>query len=612
MKRSDSGDFCLLYIEPEDDKNAVFTVIGEQKKPVVVMLSPQTRTRVFARPEDFSDLKHVKRQHNAVVIFVIAGNDYPRQLAARNGFPAYVSIDALSEALEQGQLAISRQRTLARAAPPAFPAGARKTVPLSSQDRGVSARKTVPLTPSPAAPTPAPSRAPASLLAQDTLPPARPASRASAAVVPPPAPPQVVMRSSRRQRGSRGSLVALVLISLLIVGGATLGYYLFYAHADSAANVPAVPPQILGSAHFLSSEQLSETSDQGLNDQVQVDLSGIRPPVPGMSYYAWLLSDASQGESNVVLLGKLTVQGNAAHLFYKGDAQHTNLLAITSRFLVTEESASVTPVAPSPDNTTWRFYGQIPQTPNPRDANHFSYLDHVRHLLSGDPLLNELELPGGLGDWFYRNTGKLIEWTTSARDRWEEAHDLPFARRQIIRALAYLDGLSYITQDIPAGTQMPYIPNLASVGLIDMNGVNQVPPSFLSHIERHLNGLLSSPGATDATRTLTAQLIEAMSNVRQWLNRLHNDAKQLVAMSDSQLGQASAFSLLNDMVDQASAAYTGQTDPVSGQMRPGAIWIHDHLQTLAVMEITRYVVNVQSPQIVPTGQPVTRVEGQSS
>src|SRR5579859_3868628 len=112
MKRSDSGDFCLLYIEPEDEKSAVFALVREQSKPVVILLQPtgaQTRARVFQHPEDFSDLKHLKRQRDLTIFFVIAGNDYLRQLATRNGFPTYTSIDALGEALEEGRSSLMRQ-----------------------------------------------------------------------------------------------------------------------------------------------------------------------------------------------------------------------------------------------------------------------------------------------------------------------------------------------------------------------------------------------------------------------------------------------------------------------------------------------------------------------
>src|SRR5712675_1741378 len=113
MKRNDTaGEFCLLYLEPSDDKGALFEVIKRQKKPVVLMLPEQLRQRIFQRPEDFADLKYLKRQLDIPVIFVIAGNEHLRQLAARYGFPAYTSIEALSRALTLGQVSVSRPRKI--------------------------------------------------------------------------------------------------------------------------------------------------------------------------------------------------------------------------------------------------------------------------------------------------------------------------------------------------------------------------------------------------------------------------------------------------------------------------------------------------------------------
>src|ERR1051326_3345503 len=125
MKRSDSGDFCVLYIEPEDEKLAVFALLREQSKPVVILLQPsgaQTRGRVFQRPEDFSDLKHLRRQHNLTIFFVITGNDYLRQLAARNGFSTFTSIDALGDALEEGRSSLAHQRAMTKNSPTFEPA----------------------------------------------------------------------------------------------------------------------------------------------------------------------------------------------------------------------------------------------------------------------------------------------------------------------------------------------------------------------------------------------------------------------------------------------------------------------------------------------------------
>jgi hypothetical protein len=244
----------------------------------------------------------------------------------------------------------------------------------------------------------------------------------------------------------------------------------------------------------------------------------------------------------------------------------------------------------------------IPQTPNAQDPQHFSLLDHLRHLLASDPLLNELELPGGLCNWFYRNTGKLLEWTVSARDDWQQGKNVDFERRQVLRVLSYLDGLSFIERDLPANTGLPAVPQLASVGLVDVQGSNQQPPSYLTHILHHLNGLINAPGATLEQRQAAAQIINALSNVQQWFNQLRGDARQFVGMSDAQLAQPAAFSLLNDMVDLTNAAYTGQSDPATGTMLQGVIWIHSQIQALATITVYQYSENAQTPETVPATQ----------
>ena len=374
-----------------------------------------------------------------------------------------------------------------------------------------------------------------------------------------------------------------------------LSFFRVFTFAPAAAPVM----RLVGNITFLSSEQLSENSSQGIDDQVQIDLHSLASPAAGKSYYAWLLGDKNQAESRAILLGKLSINQGNAYLLYAGDQQHTNLLEFNSRFVVTEEDAAMTPITPSPDYSAWRYYGEIPQTPDPFNSHHYSFLDHVRHLLASEPMLNDLELPGGLNNWFYRNTGKLIEWTVSARDRWEESKDLAFVRRQTIRTLTYLDGLSFVQQDMPPDATLSDSSKLESVGLLDVNGQNQNPASYIGSIVYHLNGLLDAPGSTPDVRKNAAQIITAMNNVQGWLEIMHADAKQIVAMTDAQLGQPAAFTLLNDLVDQANHAYVGELDPASSEMREGVTWIHEHLQSLATLPVTQYIAGGSPPEIVP-------------
>jgi hypothetical protein len=404
---------------------------------------------------------------------------------------------------------------------------------------------------------------------------------------------------SEEGSGRRRFPAALFIVSLLILVGAGMISYLSFFRVFTFAPAAAPVIRLVGNITFLSSEQLSENSSQGIDDEVQIDLHSLASPAAGKSYYAWLLGDKNQAESTAILLGKLTVNRGNAYQLYTGDQQHTNLLEFTSRFVITEEDAAITPITPSPDYSAWRYYGEIPQTPDLLDSHHYSFLDHMRHLLASDPMLNDMELAGGLNNWFYRNTEKLIEWTVSARDRWEESKDLAFVRRQTIRTLTYLDGLSFVQQDMPPDSTLSDSSKLESVGLLDVNGQNQNPASYIGSIVYHLNGLLDAPGSTPDVRKNAALIITAMNNVQGWLETMHTDAKQIVAMTDAQLGQPAAFTLLNDLVDQANHAYVGELDLTSGEMREGVTWIHEHLQSLATLPVTQYIAGGSPPEIVP-------------
>ena len=151
MKLNESGDFCLLYVEPTDERQSLFEAIGAQSKPVVLMLllePGQSRPRLFQRPEDFSDLKHVRRQTGTSVIFLTSGSEHLAQMAARYGFPAYPSIDAFANFLAHGRHSASeegdtRAQRRARTGPLLHP---------SAQNT----RRATPTHPLPASPWPAP------------------------------------------------------------------------------------------------------------------------------------------------------------------------------------------------------------------------------------------------------------------------------------------------------------------------------------------------------------------------------------------------------------------------------------------------------------------------
>jgi serine/threonine protein phosphatase PrpC len=553
MKRKDSGHFCILYLEPNDERNALLRVIVGQQKHVVLMLAQQSR--LFQRPEEFVALKHIKRQLGVSIFFVISQSEsVVQQLAERNGFPVYRSMDALSKELTVGHL------------PPGYP-----TLPQPSM---LAVQRSLP--PRPVAPLPS---------EQEMMP-----------TVPP------VIRSKKNAARLPRGLIALMVLAL---SAGSLGWLLVFFHAPTANG--QVASLVVGHVYFLSSGQVNENTNQGIDDEVEVDLHNLANPAPGKNYYTWLLGDKSQSEPQAVFLGVLQVNKGEAHLFYSGGQQHTNLLAITSRFLVTEEDASVTPLAPSPDYNTWRYYGEFLQTPVQSSSSmpdmgsigHYSFLDHLRYLLVADPMLAQNGLAGGLNNWLSQNVEKVLALTGSMRETWEESKDIVFVRHQTVRILSYLDGLSYVSQDIPSDAALGLNDQSARIGLLEVNGPNQDPLCYLDSIMLHLNGLIRAGGSTPTLRKEIDEIITALNNVRYWLAQVRKDGKQIMKMSDSQLLQPLALAIIDDMVGNASNAYAGQMDPTTNMMREGVAWIHDHTQALATLDITSYKANSSPIQMVP-------------
>ncbi len=402
-----------------------------------------------------------------------------------------------------------------------------------------------------------------------------------------PLPPDISLPTpSRRPAGRKQlTLIAVVILLLLAVSALLLPILLAQPVQLTSTSHPATGATIVGHVFFTSSGQLDPTSSEGLNDEVHLDLNGLTPPAPGKSDYAWLLPDASSNEQQPVLLGTLRILNGSAQLTY-ASPNHTNLLATYSRFLVTEQAANGESIIPSLDPATWRYAGSIPDTPTPGDANHYSLLSHLRHLLAKDPTLEGIGLSGGLDIWLYRNAGKILEWSSAARDDWAGGHtSLALMRRQIDRVLDYLDGAAFVWRDVPPGTPFLVDPKAGRVGLLQFEQ-GQNPPGYLAHIDFHLVGYTHSPGVTAKQKQLANRIDAMMIAVTALLEKVHSDAIQLANMGDTKLLSKEALSLLDDMETNTNEAFVGQPDPATGTMQGGVTQIHDELQLLAMIEVS--------------------------
>src|SRR5258708_3230534 len=392
-------------------------------------------------------------------------------------------------------------------------------------------------------------------------------------------PPSSIEKPRQLQARRRVKLLALFVLVLVILVAAGLGTLLLIRTSSTTAN------SVVGHLYFLSSGQTRDTSSQGIADEVQLDLPSLPDPSVGKSYYAWLLPDEDAPENPVILLGKITMSGGSGHLSYS-DPHNTNLLANTSRLLITEQDAAITPLSYSPVASDWRYSAEIPQTVPPKEQ--YSLLDHLRHLLANDPKLRAHNLPGGLAIWLYRNTQAVYEWSISARDDWQagRAANVSAIRQGVIRMLDYLDGIPYVGRDLPSTLSSSVLVDerMGRIGLLEAD-LQQDPPGYLQHIDLHLNGLTSSPGATSLLWEHVAQILLAMGTVNGWFEHVRQDAKQLIAMTEEQLQQLQALTLLNDMTTNMSLVLAGKNDPMTGKTEGGVEWIYRALQSLATMDI---------------------------
>ena len=392
----------------------------------------------------------------------------------------------------------------------------------------------------------------------------------------------LVRTSSSKQPVTRHTRLIATLITFLLVISAVLIPVLL----SKRQILIAKPPASVGQIAFTSSGQLDPTSSQGLNDIVTVNLHNLSAPAGGKSLFAWLLPDPSDDNTQPLFLGKLAIVGRKTQLTY-ADPNHRNLLASYSGFQVTEQPSNQVPTTPPLDPKTWRYIGSIPNIPTPGDKNQYSLLDHTRHLLAKDPTLQTIGLVGGLDIWLYRNTEKILEWSSAARDSWAGGQQTDLIYRHMIRVLDYLDGAAYVynSGDLPADAPLLVDPQAGRIGLLEVSQT-QTLPAYLTHVALHLQGIMNAPGHTQEQRQLAVKIDTALEQVTSLMQKIHQDAVTLVKMDQTQLQSQDALTLLNDMVTNANNAYAGQPDPATGENTNGIVWIHSQLQKLAIIPVT--------------------------
>ncbi|MFL5627472.1 MAG: serine/threonine protein kinase [Ktedonobacteraceae bacterium] len=371
-------------------------------------------------------------------------------------------------------------------------------------------------------------------------------------------------------------------------------------------NSPNLPPvSVVGKATFVSSGLIGSNGEQHINDEVMIDLHNLAIPGTGKRYYVWLLSDVSQIRQGWLLLGKMNVSRGNVHVLFAGDRKHSDLLAKASRFLITEEDGQRTENNPFLHQDGWRYFAELPQEHATTGNYHLSILDQIRDLLVQTPELHALGFSGDVNTWMLRKMAEVSGWSIDMRDNWKNARVI---RERLSDILCNLDGecahisisrsmigavMTHSKTKTHSSANFPLIKLCMQASGIQLASMSNMRAScsILDSILFHITGMLQSPGVTPSLRMQAEQIKTAINRVKFWLNRLQRDAMVMMRMKDAQLLQPAGAALLGDIVLQARYAYTGQLDPVTGNMLGGIGYIYDSIQRLSTFDVSPYISN---------------------
>ncbi|HKF37148.1 MAG TPA: hypothetical protein VKB35_09630, partial [Ktedonobacteraceae bacterium] len=222
--------------------------------------------------------------------------------------------------------------------------------------------------------------------------------------------------------------------------------------------------------------------------------------------------------------------------------------------------------------------------------NQLNALCHLRHLLSGDPELARVNLPGGLNYWFLHNVKELQQWAGEIA----AGSDPVAIRHKAVDMLYVLDGTGCIAQDVlhasPGGGNTPDDDTLTRVAAIPLVNCSLTPniTGFLSHIHNHLGAMFQSPGVLREQVTQAGEISTELDVINAWLEHIHQDARQLVALDNPHLVEDEGIHLRGEISALAMRVLNGGSDPGTGRAEKGAAAIAGQIQQLATMDITRY------------------------
>jgi serine/threonine protein kinase len=338
-------------------------------------------------------------------------------------------------------------------------------------------------------------------------------------------PRPTLLRRFQRRNTRRVAVISL-LILLLLAASSIVGVVLLSQRGSATASMS-------GQITFLDASSVAP----GQSNALSMVVHGLSAPPAGYEYDAWYINDQSE---QVIALGSLTQNQQSFFLDYAGGGSNaqggTNLLAEGNKLEITLEQKAVK----LPEGKIELVSTFPPQ----------AFL-HIQHLLVSFP-----KTPGKIGVLVGSLLQtRLLNIQADVLQNFAYSHNTP-AIQCVAQSML----------DIIEGTKGPDYRSLTSTCTVQDviakgDGFGLLGQGYLAVSAAHATLAINQPDATNTMRQHAGLMEIALSNVKEWVTTIEQDALRLRA-------NPTDLTKVPEMVALADAAYHGMDTNGDGLINP--------------------------------------------
>lgn len=370
----------------------------------------------------------------------------------------------------------------------------------------------------------------------------------------PPTPPGGLPGYQERKANRHiGRNVFIVVILLLLIGGATAGFIAFARNTSNGTTAKITP--VVSTSATATVAFSDSPAGQGTG-ALKVVSSGLAAPAAGSHYYAWLVDT---GAEKILSLGALTVQGRTFTLDFTGNV---NLLGAGNELEITQQQDT-----PSLPDGKIVLSGTFPP---------LAFI-HIRHLLFSFP-----STPG--------KVGLLVGLRGQAQVLTQQAtllKSLTSKGPQAVRCGAQniinlIEGVhGHAAQPLGVACSLFNVTSAGDgFGLFDSTNANG---GYVILASEHAALAANQSDSTDVIKQQAGRVQAAMDNLKKWLTSIDSDASQLTTNPDNTAVIQDIVTLSDHVVNGFDLNDNGQIDPVTGEA--GAITAYNQGQLMAQLAL---------------------------